>query len=309
MEYSLSKISTENHFEIEQLSLKNGGNPNLSEKYINHWYYNNPSKSRSLWKVLVGGIIEGFATTNNFVFQIEHTPVLIAMPQNLLTSIKIRGKGFFEKLYKETEHENIENNKAESFIVFSNELSSPIFLNKLGYVKAKCPPVIFSFFNPLDFFSTPDYKRIYSFDDINNTSVFSFDNAMQKTYAHLQWRYACYSATQLHMIEVKKEGAVTGYAFLKVEKKKGISFLILMDIMTENKDAIHHIIDTCYRYASRNFFAGLVLFDIPGFVPKRTLRCTFNNRFNVLVKSKAQESTIRLSKVPFCFFFGDLDIV
>ena len=142
IDIKLEKIEKTDLSELKTLALENGGNKNMHEHYFEDVYFNNPSKSHSLWKAVVDNRIEGFATTNNFECELDNNNFLVAMPQNVLTSVKLRGKGMFNKLYYKTEHDNIQNNKVDYFMTFTNKLSTPIFLTKFGYLKGKCPDLL-----------------------------------------------------------------------------------------------------------------------------------------------------------------------
>ena len=307
--YTLSKITSQDKTAIKELAVANGGNANLTEDYIEHWYFNNPSNSNALWKVVVDDKMEGYATTNNFIFNIKSAKALVAMPQNVLTSQKIRGKGLFNKLYFKTEWDNIENNHIDYFLTFTNSMSTQIFLNKFGYTRGKCPIVSFTVFNVFDLFSKKKIERIHSVNEINSAPVFSFENAAFKTEQHIKWRYSNYPPDALHIISVKDGNYTTGYAVLKIEKKKGIKFLILMDIITERKENFPFIIESCFVYSSKQLYAGVLMFNLPVQVRSKLLRLEIKDRFNFLVKGKSAESTTMLSNTDFTFFFGDLDIL
>ncbi|HMG82918.1 MAG TPA: hypothetical protein VK559_07770 [Ferruginibacter sp.] len=309
-EFTIEKIIKKDLPEISALALNNGGNQRLTETYIENWYLNNPSNSVSLCKVVNNkGAIEGYATTNNFMFTIEGKPSLVAMPQNVLTSLKVRGKGLFNKLYFKTESDNLEENKVDCFLTFTNKLSTPIFLNKFAYEKGLCPAILFTPFNFFDLLSSYQFKRLTAIDQMVFSSIYSFDNAIQKDEAYFKWRYKLYTAKELHLVEIKEKSIIIGYAFLKATQKKGIPYLFLMDIIAEKKDNIAVVIEACFTYSSKQFFSGVVMFDGAFDIKKRTARIRLQNRLNFLVKGKTPALTAHLSQVNFNFFFGDLDIV
>jgi hypothetical protein len=310
VDFTLSKISQADKTAMKELAYSNpGGNEKMTEDNIEHWYFDNPSQSYSLWKVEINGVIEGCATTNNFWYYIDGKECLVAMPQNVLTSINIRGKGFFNKLYYKTEEENIEENKVDYFLTFTNQASTPIFLNKFGYLNGKCPLLLITFSNPLDLFSKKKYKRVEDFSLIKDRALFHFDNAMQKSAAYFQWRYRQYTPENLHVIAVIEDQQTIGYAFLKVEKKKGVQFLILADILCEKEEQLRLIVEACRVYTTRNFFLFMLMFDLPARLNKRLLKVSVKDRFNFLVKGKTPEETKMLSEKDFVFFLGDMDIV
>lgn len=303
----LAPITDGDKAQLKELALKNGGNNNLTEDYIQHWYFENPSKSYSLWKAELNGSIEGFATSNNFSFVINNKRCRVAMPQNVLTSVKVRGKGVFNKLYFKTEADNVENNRADYFLTFTNKLSTPIFLSKFGYSRGICPPVVLSFFSPLRFLKKNDFERITDLNSVRVLHPYQFNNALEKSTEHMQWRYRKYTFPALHIIAVKKNDVIIGYAFLKAEKKKGIRFLMLMDVFCEKEKDVSLIIDACYSYTAKNYFLFLMMFELPNYKQKSILQLKIKGRFNFLVKGKNPEETMMLSLLKCNFFFGTMD--
>lgn len=308
-EIIIAPLDPEDKTELRDLAYNNGGNKNLTSEYIDHWYYKNPSGYCSLWKAFAKGKIEGFATTNNFEFVINGKICRVAMPQNVLTSVNVRGKGVFNKLYFKTEADNIENNKTDYFLTFTNKLSTPIFLNKFGYANGKCPPIIITFFNLVNALKNKSYKRVTDLDSINIPKPYSFNNALNKTTEHIKWRYSRYSSQEMHIIEINKTEKILGYAFLKAEKKKGIPFLILMDIFCENEESVGAVIAACRTYTAKNFFLFMIMFELIDPYVKKRRSFSIKDRFNFLVKGKTADETKMLSWVNFNFFFGDLDIL
>jgi hypothetical protein len=309
-QFTIEKITKSDLLEVTVLASNNGGGKKFTKEFIENWYFNNPSNSASLCKVVSDeGQIEGYATTNNFMFTIEGKSLLVAMPQNVLTSIKVRGKGLFNKLYFKTESDNLNENKADCFLTFTNKLSTSIFLNKFAYIRGKCPDLLFTSFNFFDLFSRHKFVRLSSVDDVPFSSIYHFDNAMQKNDTHFKWRYKLYSKEDLHIVEVKESDKIIGYLFLKVEQKKGIKFLMLMDVVCEGQDYYNKIIEAGFAYSTKNFFIGLLMFDSTFKIKKRIFRLRIKNRLNFLVKGKTMEDTNQLSKINFNFFFGDLDMV
>ncbi len=312
VDYTFEKVSDNDLDEIESLSKEKDGNKNLTNNFIRHWYFKNPSHSFSIWKVIVNDKIEGFATSNNFKYIINNELLKVAMPQNVLTSRRIRGKGFFNKLYFKTESHNINENGITAFLTFTNELSTPIFLNKFSYARGKCPLVIFNLFSLNSFFKKKNFVRLNSIDEIENVffkDSFHFNNAMYKDEEYYRWRYANYERKVIHVIKVFAADT-KGFAILKEEKKKGIKFLIVMDIICVNKNNMPDVIQACFNYVSRNFYFGSMIFDLPDYsIKKNLLQLRFHNRFNFLVKGKDVQFTKTLSGLDFNMFFADLDIV
>ena len=309
MDNSFNRIELGDLTEIKNLALENGGNQKLSELFFQHNYFDNPFRSKSLWKVVVDDKIEGFATTNNFKYIIDNKVCMIAMPQNVLTSIKLRGRGLFNKLYNHTEIDNLKNNKIDYFLTFTNKLSTPIFLNKFGYFKGKCPNLLISIFNPSNLFAKKNYRIVKDLNTINFENIFRYDNSMYKSKDFFLWRYKLYDKNKFMTISIHKNNVIAGYALFILEKKKGIKFLILSDIITYNKVDISLIIDTCKVFITKKFFPMFIMFDLDSNINKNIFTLTLKNRFNFLIKGKSDEENNLLSNKTFNLFFSDTDFI
>ncbi|MEO8763518.1 MAG: hypothetical protein ABI416_04485 [Ginsengibacter sp.] len=311
-DYKLSKITSVDNEEVELLASESDGNKKFNAAFIQHWYFDNPSHSYSLWKVVVNDKIEGYATTNNFKYKVNGIQIMVAMPQNVLTSERIRGKGLFGRLYFKTEVHNLTDNNVAAFLTFTNSLSTQIFLNKFGYMKGKCPVVIFDLFSISHLFKKKNYEELKSIDEIGSSyfeNRYCFDNAMQKDGQYYKWRYSQYGKN-LHIIKVFDKENIIGYAFLKEEKKRGIKFLIIMDIIALAINYVSKIVNTCFTYSSVKFYSGTLAFDLTSVKPgKRLLRLKIKDRFNFLVKGRDIDESKMLSGIDFNMFFSDLDIV
>ena len=142
-EFQFQQIKEADFPEIEKLAIENGGNSSLNVNALKHQYFNNPSKSFTFWKVVGQNKIEGYATTNNFQFILENKKIFVGMPQNVLVSEFVRGSGLFGKLYNLTEKENREEKSIDTFLTFTNEISTPIFIKKFKYLRGMCPDLTF----------------------------------------------------------------------------------------------------------------------------------------------------------------------
>lgn len=307
--FYIDKIELRDLTELKVLSINNGGNPNMDEKYFEHIYFNNPSKSKSLWKVIVDSRIEGFATTNNFEICVDKKKYLCAMPQNVLTSLKLRGQGLFKKLYDCTEKDNLVNNKVDFFLTFTNALSTPIFINKFGYLRGRCPNLLLFPINLLNLFIKKNYKRIYEFDSIIFEKKYQFNNAISKSKEFYIWRYKLYDKKNLHIIATYDNEELIGYAIFIVQHKRGVNFLILSDIILYDLKKFAKVINVCKVYTSKNGFPFFIMFEMTYYQKKGLCSITLKNRFNFLVKGKTIKENDMLSNLNFNLFFGDLDII
>ncbi len=312
-EYLLEKINETDKNELALLALETENNKRFNAEFIQHWYFDNPSNSFSLWKVVVNNKIEGYATSNNFKYKINGQDTKVAMPQNVLTSLKTRGKGLFNKLYFKTEADNINEKNINVFLTFTNSLSTPIFINKFNYLRGKCPIVFFNFFSIANFFRKDNFRLLKSIDEIDASffrKAYHFDNAAIKDESYYKWRYHQYTKKNLHIIAVFDKKNILGYSFLKVEKRRGIKFLILMDIIAIDLFSISAIIAASFVFSSKKFYAGTVLFNLEANnIGKKIFRLKLKERFNFLVKGENDNHSKILSKIDFNMFFSDLDIV
>lgn len=284
-------------------------NSRFTNEYILHWYFQRMSHSFSFWIALQEGNLKGYATTNNFRFLLNQQEVKTAVPQNVYVVEELRGKGVFGKLYRETERENIQELKTDFFLSFTNHLSTDIFLKKFGYLKAQCPDLLLSLFNPLLFFNKSNYRKLLNFDQINFSGIHCFDNSFIKDERYYQWRYKKYKPEQLHILEVGVKTNPVGYAFMVETKKRGIKFLVLADIICYKPSDCKLIFKEVQRYAVRSLSIFLLAYKMDA-MQRRGLFCfPIKNRFNLLVKGKTIDETVDLSKLQYNLCMGDMDFI
>lgn len=282
----------------------------VSTEYIKWWYFQNPSKSISFWHYLCDEEIVGVATTNNFYM---HTAAaerkLVAMPQKVLTSAKMRGKGVFGKLYRQTEKDNLENG-VDFFLTFTNEASTPIFLGKFDYLPGVCPDVIFVFPRVFAFFNSKNYKPV-TFDSLRNVQK-PLTNGFVKDLDYFRWRYSSATEEDITILEVKGEkSAAAGYVFLKKIYKKQVPLYILLDVMILEESATRRLLKAAVNFASQNFSVGLLALDREdlSIYWRQFIHRRIKNRFNFLVKGKDKNETVELAEKKFNFSFGELDFI
>ncbi|MBS1764032.1 MAG: hypothetical protein JSS90_03580 [Bacteroidetes bacterium] len=306
-EVSFSRINPEDTPRLYDLAVSNDGNKSLTPQNFNHWYFCNPFKSNSLWKVVSDGEIEGYATTNNFRYSIEGKELLIAFPQNVLTSEKIRGGGLFGKLYYLTEKDNLEEKGVDMFLTSTGEMSTDIFLKKFGYVRGYLPAVLVKFASLPAMFSRGNYSLIKDINTIVFNTDFQIENARIKDMEYLKWRYAQCNKKVLRVISVSVKNEIVGYAFLIVRKMKGLPTLMLADMICKSEDHVADVIDACHVFATRNMFAAVIMFELSYNCRRRGINITMKNHLNFLSKGKTPEETTWLSTRKLNYFFGDLD--
>lgn len=302
-----SKITENDVTLICELAKTNGGNKNFTLQNFNHWYKRNPINSNSMWKVTQFGNIEGYATTNNFIYTINGLEKLVALPQNVLTSEKIRGKGIFGKLYNITEEENLKINRVNLFLTSTGEMSTPIFLKKFGYLRAKCPDVLLIIPNILSFFVNKKYKIVKDLNDIYIEDIYNMTNSRKKNIEYYKWRYSNCTNQTLTVLEVNDSGKKIGYAFLIKQKKRGINTLIIADILCSDENDISTIIDACSVFSAKKLYLFLIMFKLNIHENKKRFQFSFKRKFNFLVKGETDNETKFLSEIPLNFYFGDFD--
>lgn len=291
---------------------------NISEQYLQDWYWHNPFNSSSVILCKKEGQLKGMASTNNFKMKIAGSSVLVAFPQKVLTSKEIRGKGFFTKLYFENEKDNISSEGVDLFLTFTNQMSTPIFLNKFGYKAGICPDTIL--LPAWAFFMTgrgAKMKIKEHFDDsfLEDLDSTDHDNCVLKDPSYLNWRYNLSSSTKNHSyvkIEVTRNGVILGYAVVKKMVKKGIPMLVIADILVNKKENVADVLRQAGYYATIKGCLVLTLLSneiCRPAVDNIKLKAIKSNALNFLVKGKTEEETNQLTKTHFNFSFGDLDFI
>jgi hypothetical protein len=129
-------------FQVCELFLAEDPKSEITKEYLEHWYFNKDFGTFSFVGAEVDGKVEGISTTNDFSFKINDNEVLVAMPQKVITSALLRGKGFFSKLYRNSEEKCRNINKVKHFLTFTNNQSTQIILEKFSYLRGIAPNVI-----------------------------------------------------------------------------------------------------------------------------------------------------------------------
>lgn len=284
-------------------------NSRFTNEHILDWYFNKGIGSFSFWISLQENVLKGYATTNNFRFLLSQKEANVSVPQNVYVVEELRGKGVFGKLYRETEGENIQELKTDFFLTFTNHLSTDIFLQKFGYLRANCPHLLVSLFNPLLFFKKPNYRKLVNMDDISFSGIYSFENSFIKDEKYYRWRYKNYKPNKLKILEVGVRTNPIGYAILLETKKRGIRFLMLADIICYKPTDSKVIFKEAQRYATRSLSAFLLAYKLEAMQYNGLLCFQIKNRFNLLVKGKTSKETVDLSKLQYNLCMGDMDFI
>lgn len=284
-------------------------NRRFTKSYIKDWYFQNTTGSFSFWVAIRNNEVKGYLTTKNFCFLKEGKNVTVSIPQNGYVAEEVRGKGLFIKLFEETERENLDDSNVDFFLAFANKKSAGILLNKLNYMRAGCPDLLISLFNPVHFFKPPFYRKLKSIGDINFTGTYRFENSLIKEQEYYHWRYKNYDEKHIHILEVGTFDKPIGYAIILLAKKKGIQFMMLSDIVCYEASNIETIFKEARHYATRSFSSMLVAYRLQGMKSKSAFCFSIKNRFNFLVKGKTHSETSNLSKQTYNLFLGDMDFI
>lgn len=285
-------------------------NENATPAYL-HWWFLKNSVSCSLQHAELNKNIAGLATTNNFRINYLGDNQVVAMPQKVLTDSRLRGKGLFSKLYFKTEEENLKVNHVDFFLTFTNEASTPVFLNKLGYKKGISPDIILIFPGVSSVVSRKKYDTEYNLEQRNDIrfSVTDFNNSFIKDNIYFKWRYFSFKDNIIlisHRHKLKPDAI-----FLKRIVKGRIPFYAVLDIVSDSEQTTSLLIRDALHFAVRNFSAGLMTLNhrMVEQSLKKFIRYRVRNRFHFLVKGRSEAHTNILAQTKFNFTFGDFDFI
>ncbi|MEO9967579.1 MAG: GNAT family N-acetyltransferase [Reichenbachiella sp.] len=313
----IKKATTDDAERLSAL-IKAENNQIISAQFLKDWYWHNPFESSSVIMCLKGDDLVGMASTNNFKIQMSEREVLVAFPQKVLTSKGIRGQGYFSKLYFENEKDNLETQKVDFFLTFTNAMSTPIFLKKFDYYTGICPDTVV--LPTLSFFligKRANMKVASGFDQdyLESGAYHQSPNGVKKSRDFLNWRYSIKpnaSSYPYIIIEVNRSNEIMGYAVVKKMIKKGIPMLILADLVTHRKEHVADIIrQTAYYGLTRGCLALTLMSNdlVRPALDKIKVKLVKSNALNFLVKGTSKESSESLAMTHFNFTFGDLDFV
>lgn len=294
---------------IADFACRENNDSHISEQYLRWWYFQNPSNSFSFRHCSFEDEIVGMATTNNFQIQTAAGVKTAAMPQKVLTSAAMRGKGLFGKLYWQTEKDNLEGG-VDYFLTITNEMSTPIFLKKFGYLRGLCPDVITMLPNVTGFIKAKNYESVAPDSIINSEEP--RNSAFIKSAEHFRWRYSPDSQNESVVLKVKGNDETTaGFVFLKKIYKKRLPLYVLLDLLVLQAPQIERLLAEAVKYASRKLSLGLLALDREDLSPywQKFAHRRVKNRFNFLVKGRDAGETKRLAETKFNFTFGDLDFI
>lgn len=307
---SIAKTSQLELDAVASLIAREDGNRNISSAYLRWWYFQNPSRSFSIFHVRKGETIEGMATTNNFSMKLEDRQVCVAMPQKVLTSEKVRGKGYFGRLYRHTESDNIAQG-VDCFLTFTNAMSTPIFLKRFGYRRG-ISPSIFVVPSLFAIFKKASYRLVNQFDEtyLSRSDLIHPGNSVKKDMEYFNWRYFGYKANRfavLNFVGGNRENE--GYVVLKRKTVMHIPLYVVMDIITHNPANAVRLLGEALKYAARNLVLGIMVLEnniFPSSLPF-AFCMTWSGKLNFLVKGRTEDQTSTLASVRFNWFGGDLD--
>jgi len=116
------------------------GHPTTSEEF--QWEFErNPAGDLNIFLAMQDGQIIGCSCHNTFRMQVDDREVVASFPLNVLTHPRHRGRGIFSHLEMANE-EHARSIGVPFMLSFPNEQSTSIFLNKLGWTRAKPPRLL-----------------------------------------------------------------------------------------------------------------------------------------------------------------------
>jgi len=270
------------------------------------WYFRNPVGSQSLYGVNLRGKIEGFASTNNFYFRVGGERKLVAMIQKVITLPGIRGKGYFGKLLRELEADNLGRAGADILAGFPNGNAAPIYIQKFAY---KWAPQLQVKYTPASLLGGGALTRLGSAADIHNYAGVEEDNALVKDEAYYRWRYAGYPDGAIHVLKAERRGTVVGYAFVRTFHKKKIPFFLLMDFIVYDRTDVPFLMKQLKGYALKNAHAGVLYVgtDLLDGLAGKMLTFDTPKKIGFMVKGKSEAETDVLKTRRYNLTFGDMD--
>lgn len=281
----------------------NGGD--IDASYLQHWYFDNPSRSASLMLGWVESSLVGMATTNDHYFErLGEGPRLVAMPQKVLVDASARGKGYFGKLYKASEAACSERG-AEFFLTVTNAASTPIFLKRFGYQRLPSPTLVALGARP----GKVQYSEVAEVLHAASPAL-SSKWRMCKDEEHYSWRYASTSVSKHRILRISAAGKALGTAVLRPLRKGGLPFLLLMDLLPERAEFGAPLLSAVRRIAWEHRAVGVLALGEDHQRPwlrEQFPRLARNSGFNLLVKGKNEAHTQQLTSHSFELAFGDLD--
>lgn len=291
----------------------------ITPDHLMKWYWENPFRSSSIILCESEGEIQGVSSTNNFIVDIEGTMNLVAFPQKVLTSEKIRGKGVFKELYQINEKDDIDNENVDCFLTFTNEMSTPIFLNKFGYARGVSPLVVV----------LPSLPCYSISRDITTHVVDKFDehylkeiedsfglNCIAKDVKFISWRYTEVLDPKnvgYQILEIKEKDKFIGYSVIKRHFLFHTPWFYIMEVICSSRpDHIANIISATRRYGRSKWSLGMIAIvsDLNrSYFEEIKVKKLLKNKFNFLVKGRDRQKTQDLTKIRFNFSLGDLDFI
>lgn len=285
--------------------MREQGGGSADANYLQHWYFNNPSRSASLIVGWINGSIVGMATTNDHSFEKQgEAPRLVAMPQKVLTNSSVRGKGVFGKLYNASETACLERG-VDLFLTVTNAASTPIFLKRFGYQRLDSPSLVALASRPGHVQYSEVTEAVPAFIPPVGPNW-----RMLKDADHFRWRYASNSVSKHRILRITSSGRLLGTAVLRPLRKGGLPFLLLMDLLPEHAELGAELLSAVRRVAWDQRAVGVLALreeHIRPWLRKQVPRITRSSGFNLLVKGKDEAHTRELTSHSFDLAFGDLD--
>ncbi len=224
----------------------------IPEEFI-WWFENNPTKDLNIYLAVYNDKIIGMSCHNTFKMLIDGKEQIVTFPLNVITHPDYRGQGIFSKL----ELANEEHAKKMGFLFmlsFPNAVSTPIFLNRLGWKKIE-PSLLY--FRPLKCdaltkkskyltWALPAIKLNLLFfrdtcldnyglsteeatefgiwtDEIYEANKDLLSNCIVRSKEYLNWRFIQDPNKKYTLFKVKDGNVIVGYIVLGIISKKNLT--------------------------------------------------------------------------------------
>jgi hypothetical protein len=295
---------------VSDLIQRENSDSEVSASSLEHWYFGNPIGDFTAEVALRRGTIQGVATTNNFRFLSGDRSVLVGMPQKVLTSRSIRGRGVFGRLYFETERVNLEERGVEFFMTFTNKASTQIFLRRFGFVRGPSPRLVLLPSSPMSLLRRRRYRAVEDFDsDFLGQDLLQMPYGLEKDRTFYQWRYGDTKPGPYLKLEVGGSSDRAGYVVLRRVKKSGLPVYLLMDVVASHSERLPELFRQAQRFVTASGTVGLLCFS--NIFTERGMSGQFTipvgSPFNFLVKGRSDRATQDLVDQDFNLSFGDVD--
>lgn len=284
----------------------------VSGEGLRHWFFANPAGRHSVQVARQADEIRGVASANCLAFTLEGSRALVAMPQKVLTSRRLRGWGAFGDLYREVEASLFEAPDVALMATVTNAASTPIFLGRFGYRRTLVPTV--RWLPPWPMGRFRDEWRAVDAGELTSVGFASslMERAAVKSPAYIKWRYGPGWGKRYVGYAERSGGDRMGLLVLARARRRGIPFLLLADFVGGDRTRAPAVLRGAQRLASVHRTLGVLVIENDFWaaaLDSAPIAPRVPYRFNVLVKGRTAAETEAWAALAFNWSFGDWDFV